>query len=141
MYSRRNKEHWEEYPYSIPPRYSGSRFRRSDGREETRIFSSPEFSSEDCLEDILDKSDECVCSEAETGEDISENTPIEQCDGADDTAHSEDKAVSDIFGSLLGSEELLIIGVIILLTIYSEDGDRSSVSDIVPILALLLLLK
>ena len=150
MYSRRNKDYREEYPYSLPPRYSGSRFRRSDGRvEDSRIFTGPPMDppwrEDDCSPvDSRNEAKECECSETEPHADCFEDISEEQCPEVriDDTPKNDHhSSISDLFGGLVGSEELLIIGVIILLTLASEDGKGGEMSDIVPILALLLLLK
>lgn len=148
MYSRRNMNYGEEYPYSLPPRYSGSRFRRSDGRmEDPRVFTAPPttppWSEEDCSSvDSPGEVVDCECVEPELHEDCTDGMPEEECPLCPDEPQKDHHGVvSDLFGGLLGSEELLIIGVIILLTLSAEDGKGGGMSDIVPILALLLLLK
>lgn len=148
MYSRRNNGYREEYPYSLPPRYSGSRFRRSDGRvEDSRIFNGPPIDppwrEEDCSpKDGCREVEECGCTEPEPHADCADEALEDACPVCCDEPHKDHhNAIGDLFGGLLGSEELLIIGVIILLTLASEDGKGNGMSDIVPVLALLLLLK
>lgn len=148
MYSRRNMNYREEYPYSLPPRYSGSRFRRSDGRvEDSRMFTNPHIDppwrEEDYSpEDSCRQAEECECTEPQPHTDCDDDIIEDECPACPDELQKEHhSSISDLFGGLLGSEELLIIGVIILLTLSSEDGNCGGMSDIVPILALLLLLK